>query len=112
MIFLNEFEFFQRKRLKFLEQQRKKFLFFHRFSSIFKISSEDILPGLRVSGCRFGEKRLEPTAERRVLLRPFLVRVQQNRLSRFYHFVEEHFATSWLPEQGGKSGVSFSSVVS
>ena len=51
MIFLNEFKFFQRKRLKFLEQLTKKFLFFHRFSSNFKISSEDILPGLRVSGC-------------------------------------------------------------
>ena len=48
---INEFEFFQRKRLEFLEQLRKNFLFFHRFSSNFKISSEDILPGLRVSGC-------------------------------------------------------------
>ena len=50
-IFLNKFEFFQRKRLKCFEQLRKNFLFFHRFSSNFKISSEDILPGLRVSGC-------------------------------------------------------------
>ena len=39
------------KILKFLEQLSKNFLYFTRFSSQNKISCEDILPGLRVSGC-------------------------------------------------------------
>ena len=53
-IFPNKLLKLAQKILKFLEQQGKNFLYFTRFSSQNKISSEDILPGLRVSGCGLG----------------------------------------------------------
>ena len=50
-IFPNKLLKLTQKIPKFLEQLGKNFLYFTRFSSQHKISSEDILPGLRVSGC-------------------------------------------------------------
>ena len=50
-IFPNKLLKLTQKIPKFLEQLVKNVLYFTRFSSQNEISSEDILPGLRVSGC-------------------------------------------------------------
>ena len=50
-IFPNKLLKLTQKIPKFLEQPGRHFLYFTRFSSQNKISSEDILPGLCVSGC-------------------------------------------------------------
>ena len=95
-IFPNKLLKLTQKILKFLEQQGKNFLYFTHFSSQNKISSEDILPGLRVSGCGDFDGWNLTNCKRR----PFNFAKKNKKFMRLYDTFLAAYSLNWILGEG------------